>query len=171
MISLNDQVGPLIPAMRRYARALLHDVTAADDLVQDALEKAVSRWHQRRDDSGTRAWLFAIVHNLAVNRMRQAKRRGPHLEMDDAPTASLGHPAEQEDNLRHTDLMRCVDALAEDQRAVLLLIAVEGLSYAEAAKVLDIPAGTVMSRLSRAREKLMSIMDKPVIAPYLRRVK
>ena len=171
MTSLNDQVGPLIPAMRRYARALLHDVTAADDLVQDALEKAISRWHQRRDDSGTRAWLFAIVHNLAVNRMRQARRRGPHLEMDDAPPASLGQPAEQEDGLRHTDVMRCVDALPEDQRAVLLLVAVEGLSYAEAAKVLAIPSGTVMSRLSRAREKLMSIMDKPVTASYLRRVK
>ncbi len=171
MTSLNDQVGPLIPAMRRYARALLHDVTAADDLVQDALEKAISRWHQRRDDAGTRAWLFAIVHNLAINRMRQAKRRGPHVEMDDAPPASLSHPAHQEDGLRHADLVRCVDALAEDQRTVLLLIAVEGLSYAEAAKVLVIPAGTVMSRLSRAREKLMSIMDKPVTAPYLRRVK
>jgi RNA polymerase sigma-70 factor (ECF subfamily) len=157
--------------MRRYARALLHDVTAADDLVQDALEKAISRWHQRRDDAGTRAWLFAIVHNLAVNRMRQAKRRGPHLEMDDAPQASLGHPAEQEEGLRHNDLMRSVDALPEDQRAVLLLIAVEGLSYAEAAKVLAVPSGTVMSRLSRAREKLMSIMDTPVTASYLRRVK
>ncbi len=72
-------VEPLIPALRRYARALMHDVSAADDLVQDCLERGITRWHQRRADGDARAWLFTILHNLAMNRMRQTARRGQHV--------------------------------------------------------------------------------------------
>jgi RNA polymerase sigma factor (sigma-70 family) len=152
-------VEPLIPALRRYARALLRDRSAADDLVQDCLERAISRWHQRRIDGDARSWIFTILHNLAINQLHQKDRRGRHLAIDDVEEATLARPAAQEDGIRHRDLLQALDTLPEDQRSVLLLVSVEDLSYAEAARVLGIPIGTVMSRLSRAREKLLQAMD------------
>ena len=171
-------VEPLIPALRRYARALLRDPADADDLVQDCLERAVSQWHQRRSDGDARAWLYAILHNLAVSQMRRRARRGVHLPVEDAPEASLSVAPSQDEGLRHRDLMAALDALPEEQRSVLLLVTVEGLSYAEAARVLVIPTGTVMSRLSRARDRMVQLMDgavpaerPPLKRPLLRRVK
>jgi len=150
---------PLIPALRRYARSLLRDHAAADDLVQDCLERVISRWHQRRPDGDTRTWVFTILHNLAVNRMRQLQRRGRHVEIDDTVATEFSTLPTQQDGLTHRDLLSGLAALPEDQRSVLLLISVENLSYAEAAKVLDVPIGTVMSRLARAREKLLKSMN------------
>lgn len=169
-------VEPLIPALRRYARSLLRaDASAADDLVQDCLERAITRWHQRRADGDARTWLFTILHNLAVSRLRQAARRGWHVPIDDADEAATARPPTQEAGLRHGELLRALDTLPEEQRSVLLLVSVEDLSYAEAAKVLDVPIGTVMSRLSRARERLQRTMDADAPAsgraPTLRRVK
>jgi RNA polymerase sigma factor (sigma-70 family) len=152
-------VEPLIPQLRRYARSLLGEQTAADDLVQDCLERVIGRWYQRRVDGDTRAWVFTILHNLAVNRMRQHKRRGQHVELDETHEAAFAVLPTQEDGLSHRDLMSGLAALPEDQRSVLLLISVENLSYAEAAKVLDVPIGTVMSRLARGREKLLKSMN------------
>lgn len=168
-------VEPLIPALRRYARSLLHDIAAADDLVQDCLERVIGRWHQRRADGNARTWVFTILHNLAVNRLKQTARHGPHLAIDDASEVVLARPASQDDRLRHRDLLRGLRGLPEDQRSVLLLVSVEDLSYAEAARVLDVPVGTVMSRLSRARENLLRAMEagpqaNPA-APNLRRIK
>jgi RNA polymerase sigma-70 factor (ECF subfamily) len=163
---------PLIPALRRYARALLRDRSAADDLVQDGLERALSRWHQRRAGGDVRSWVFTILHNLAMNRMRQAVRQGTHLPLHDV--AEPGQPPAQEETLRHRDLLRALDDLPEEQRSVLLLVSVEDLSYAEAAKVLDVPVGTVMSRLARGRERLRQAMDgqaAPAEKTHLRRVK
>ncbi len=153
------QVEPLIPALRRYARSLLREPAAADDLVQDCLERVISHWHQRRADGDTRTWVFTILHHLAMNRLRQAKRRGWHGAIEDVNEAVFARPAAQEDALRHRDLLHGLETLAEDQRSVLLLVSVEGLAYAEVAKVLDIPVGTVMSRLARARQKLMQSME------------
>src|SRR5215470_5567236 len=158
---MNDmllQVEPLIPALRRYARALMRNPTAADDLVQDCLERALSRWHQRREGN-TRAWLFTILHNLAVNQFRQSAARGRHVTIDDTNENDFGQDAVQEQKLIYQDVLNKLARLPEDQRAVLLLIAVEDLSYAEAAKVLNIPIGTVMSRLSRARERLQQEIE------------
>ena len=153
------QVEPLIPALRRYARALMRDRAAADDLVQDCLERAVSRWHQRRDGS-VRAWLFTILHNLAVTQFRQATARGRHMPIDDAADEQeLVSAAAQEQRLIYQDVLGKLAKLPEEQRAVLLLVAVEDLSYADAATVLNVPVGTVMSRLSRARERLQQEMD------------
>ncbi|WP_342666340.1 RNA polymerase sigma factor [Muricoccus aerilatus] len=168
-------VEPLIPALRRYARALLRDRVAADDLVQDGLERAIGRWHQRQADGNARSWLFAIVHNLALNRMRQSGRRGPHLPLEAADGVSFGTPA-QEQGLQHRDLVRALQTLPEEQRSVVLLVSVEDLSYAEVAEVLKIPIGTVMSRLSRGRERLRLAMEGAAAAeaagvPHLRRVK
>ncbi|MXP65349.1 sigma-70 family RNA polymerase sigma factor [Roseomonas sp. M0104] len=164
-------IEPLIPSLRRYARALLRDRSAADDLVQDGLERAVSRWHQRRQDGDARSWLFAIVHNLAANRLRQAARRGPHLPLEAAGEAAPGLAPAQEAGLRHRDLLRALAGLPEEQRSVLLLVSVEDLSYAEAARVLGVPIGTVMSRLARGRERLRLAMDGAAGAAHLRRIK
>jgi RNA polymerase sigma-70 factor (ECF subfamily) len=158
---MNDmllQVEPLIPALRRYARALLRNPTAADDLVQDCLERAVGRWHQRREGN-TRSWLFTILHNLAVNQFRQSASRGRHVTIDETNEDDFGQEAVQEQTLMYRDVLDKLAKLPDDQRAVLLLVAVEDLSYAEAAKVLNIPIGTVMSRLSRARERLQQEIE------------
>ena len=152
------QVEPLIPALRRYARALVRNAAAADDLVQDCLERAVSRWHQRRD-SDPRRWLFTILHNLAISQFRQIAARGKHVTIDEANENEFGRNAVQEQQLVYQDVLNKLTKLPDDQRAVLLLVAVEDLSYADAAKVLDIPIGTVMSRLSRARERLQQEID------------
>lgn len=172
MVSL---IEPLIPALRRYARALMRERAAADDLVQDCLERAISRWHQRRQDDNARAWIFTILHNLAMTRLRRSARRPVHVALDDAEATGLAIAAPQEDGLRHRELLAALAQLPDEQRTVLLLVTVEGLSYADAARVLDAPIGTVMSRLSRARERLARLMSAEPRAnmspPYLRSVK
>lgn len=165
-------VEPVIPRLRRYARALLRDENAADDLVQDCLERAIARWHQRRDDGDARSWLFAILHNLAINHLRQASRRGRVVPVEEAGPGTLARPPEQETAIHRADIMAALDRLSEDQRSVLLLVGVEDFAYADAARVLDIPVGTVMSRLSRGRARLREeLAGWPAAVPYLRRVK
>jgi RNA polymerase sigma factor (sigma-70 family) len=175
---MNDMVHliePVIPALRRYARALVRDRSAADDLVQDCLERAVSRWHQRRLDGDPRSWMFTILHNLAISRFRGLKRAPAEVVIDEAPEREVAQMASQERTIEVQDILRCVDQLPEEQRSVLLLVVVEDLSYAQAADVLDIPIGTVMSRLSRARDRLIELMDgagaEQSSTPFLRRVK
>ena len=159
---------PQIPALRRYAWALLRDDEAADDLVQDTLERAIGRWGQRRDGD-LRAWLFAIQRNLFLNGLRQRRSRGAHVSdeaLNDLPAPGIS--PESHAGLR--DILVGLDALPEEQRSILLLVGVEDLSYEQAAKVLDVPIGTVMSRLSRARARLRDFMDNGRSA-VLRRVK
>lgn len=177
--TVNDEmvrlIEPLVPALRRYARALMRERSAADDLVQDCLERAISRWHQRRPNDDARAWIFTILHNLAMTRLRRSAQRPLHVGLDDAEAAALSTAAAQEERLRYRDLLNALALLPDEQRTVLLLVSVEQLSYADAARVLDIPIGTVMSRLSRARERLARLMcaDSPaaVRPPHLRTVK
>lgn len=168
-----EMVEPMIPALRRYARALVRDREEADDLVQDCLERAITRWHQRRTDGSVRAWMFTMLHNLAINRLRRDQRRGRHvsIEADEAPLPGVA--AAQEDGLHHHDLMAALDTLPEDQRQVLLLIALEEMSYAQAAAITGVPLGTVMSRLSRGRERLRALLSGGTRAshPALRRIK
>jgi RNA polymerase sigma factor (sigma-70 family) len=175
MKDLMLRVEPLIPALRRYARALMPDRDSADDLVQDCLERVISRWRLRRAEGDARAWVFTILHNLAINHLKQKTRRGWHIAIEDAGEAAMARPPSQEDSLRRRDIFRALETLSEDQRSVLLLVSVEELSYADTAQVLGIPVGTVMSRLARAREKLMQIMEGervvPLSTPTLRRVK
>ncbi len=161
-----------IPSLRRYARSLTGDAWAADDLVQDTLERACSKWRLWLVGSNLRAWLFTLMHNLFVNQVRSAshRARAQALDIEDvaheliAPDAGLGLAL---------DLQRCLLRLPADQRAVLLLVSVEDMSYEEVAKITAVPIGTVMSRLSRARSRLRELMDGALIpcasaAPALR---
>lgn len=150
-------IEPIVPVLRRYARALMKDRSAADDLVQDCLERAIERWHQRRKDGSPRAWMFTILHNLAMTRLRRSSSRPANIALDDVDERNLSVPAGQEDRLRYQELLQALDRLPEEQRSVLLLVTVEDLSYADTARALDIPIGTVMSRLSRARERLLKL--------------
>jgi RNA polymerase sigma factor (sigma-70 family) len=175
---MNDMmqlIEPLIPALRRYARALTRDRTAADDLVQDCLERVIGKWHLRRADGDARTWIFTILHNLAINRLRQSARRGRHVAIEDVDESAFAHKPSQEDALRHRDLKAALETLSPEQRSVVLLVSVEDLSYAETARVLGVPVGTVMSRLARARDKLLSAMEgdatNSIRRPSLRSVK
>jgi RNA polymerase sigma factor (sigma-70 family) len=174
MADMAHFIEPVIPSLRRYARTFVRDAGAADDLVQDTLERAVSRWHQRRSDGDTRTWLFTILHNLAVNHLNRAARRGRELPLDDVGEPDVAVPSTQEDALRHDDILAAVGQLPDDQRGVLLLVSLEDVSYAEAARILGIPIGTVMSRLARARARLLKLVEeqgKPASdRPYLRSV-
>lgn len=168
-------VEPMTPALRRYARGLLRDATAADDLVQDCLERVIAHWQRRRNDD-PRTWVFAILHNVAVNNLRQRARRGEHLPFDAVDEAALASRPAQEDGLLQQGILAAVGQLPEEQRSVVLLVSIEDLSYAQAAAVLGIPIGTVMSRLSRARERLRQILEHPDASAgrpgtHLRRVK
>jgi len=139
--------------LRRYARSLTRDENQAEDLVQDALVRAYERRSSFRSDGNLRGWLLSILHNTFIDgRRREAveTRRSQRLAEDAVSVA----PAEQEGRVRLQQIMRAFGNLPEEQRAVLHLISIEGLSYQEAAATLDIPIGTLMSRLGRARAAL-----------------
>lgn len=157
----------LIPRLRRYARALVGDRASADDLVQDTLERALAKLHLYRRGTDLRAWLFTVMHNVHVNRVR-ATRPMDMLE-DDMP--ELAQRPAQGDGLLVRDLERALARLPADQRAVLLLVTLEEMSYEEVARALAIPIGTVMSRLSRAREKVRLMMLGQSAAAKLKIVK
>jgi RNA polymerase sigma-70 factor (ECF subfamily) len=149
-----------IPALRRYARALTGDTWAADDLVQDTLERACSKWRLWTAGSNLRAWLFTVMHNLFANQMRRATRQAPGstVDIDEVAHELVApdvHPGQA------MDLQRCLLRLPPDQRAVLLLVSVENMSYADVAKITGVPIGTVMSRLSRGRSRLQALLDAP----------
>ena len=155
-----------IPRLRRYARALLRYVTRADDLVQDTLERALTKYALFRRGTDLRAWLFTIMHNFHINQIRTASYRAVTVEYDDAGMT----PEQTNDPTALRDLAIALEQLAPEHREVLVLVGVEQLTYGEAASVLGVPIGTVMSRLSRARERLATVLSGEA-APYLRRVK
>ena len=148
-----------LPRLRRYARALVGDRAAADDLVQDTLERAWTRIAQWHAGSDLRAWLFSIMHNLRVDQLR---RPGLAIRAIDDADFAVPTRATQSDGLEVIDLETALARLPEEQRAVLLLVALEELRYEDIAATLAIPVGTVMSRLSRGRERLRLILeDRP----------
>jgi RNA polymerase sigma-70 factor (ECF subfamily) len=160
-IPLDDQAAlvALIPRLRRYARALCGDGQRADDLVQDTLERAIGKWSLWRQGSDLRAWLFTIMHNVFVNQIRRASR--DPVPTDPATLAEMDLPGSAvADTLTQVGgIERALARLPEEQREVLLLVALEGMSYEEVARTLDVPAGTVMSRLSRGRARLALLLE------------
>lgn len=158
------RIAECIPRLRRYARVLTGNAGTADDLVQDTLERSWSRLHLWQPGTDLRAWLFTIMHNVYVNRRR--RREPERFEADFEPTAV----GTQEQQLELRDLARALARLPADYREVLLLVAVEEMRYAQIADVLRLPLGTVMSRLSRARAHLHTLMNGEAVPP-LRRIK
>jgi len=158
-----------IPRLRRYARALTGERAAADDLVQDTLERAWTKLRLWRPGSDLRAWLFTVMHNVYVNQVRARASQPPRAHDDEA--LNIPDRARQTDMLEVRDLDIVLSALPEEQREVLLLVALEQLTYEETARALGIPIGTVMSRLSRARERLRRLMVGMPEAAGLRVIK
>ena len=156
--------------LRRFAWSLCRDGNEADDLVQDSLEHALAAWHRRHADGDLRAWLFAIIYNLFVSGRRRQTRRARLLDQAMQGQEGLCPAFGQESAVHCAEVFVQLDSLPEDQRAVLCLVAVEDLSYEEASRVLGVPIGTVMSRLSRARERLRLMAEDRPARPALRRV-
>jgi RNA polymerase sigma-70 factor (ECF subfamily) len=157
-----DGIEAAIPALRRYARALTRDSEAADDIVQDTLVRALRSEHLFYGGD-VRAWLYTILTNLNRNRLRSLSRRPTLAPIKDSDAAISGPEG------GGRDIARALDELAEEQRAALLLVVLEGLSYREVAEVQGVPIGTVMSRLARARMQIKTYLDGE--RPPLRRVK
>lgn len=160
-----------LPRLRRYARALTGDRYHADDLVQDTLERALNKAALWRSGSKLDAWLLTIMHNLFVNQIKAHQRQA--TEALDALPVEPAQRATQGDGLAVRDIHAALALLPLEQRAVLLLVTLDERSYEETARILDIPVGTVMSRLSRARDRLRQLLDatQPATAPALKVVK
>ena len=153
-----------IPGLRRYARALTGNAWVADDLVQDTLERACSKWRLWVPDSDLRAWMFTLMHNLFANDVRRLARQrqaGVQVDLDDVPNELAAPDAGRDLSI---DLQRCLLQLPEEQREVLLLASMEDMRYEDIARVTGAPIGTVMSRLSRARARLQLLLDAPATA-------
>lgn len=165
MTEFRSELGAFTQRLRRYARALRRDPTAADDLVQDTLVRALAREQQWQPGTNLRAWLFTIMHNEHINTVRASARRGGAPVTFDDAVGTVCSSATQTTGLELADLQRALDELPNSQRAVLLLIGLEELGYDEVGKVLGIPVGTVRSRLFRGRAKLRSLMDEPMRLP------
>ena len=148
-----------IPRLRRYARALLRDVDAADDLVQDCLERALARLDNWQSGESPRRWLFTIMHHIFVDQLRKVKRRAEVVMLTLDDSEAMASPAQQADDLASREIVDALQAISADRRAALLMVGVEGFSYAEAANILGVPAGTLMSRIARGREELRALLD------------
>lgn len=164
-----QNLAPHIPRLRRYARALTGDRSRADDLVQDTLERALIKFHLWQPESDLRAWLFTIMHNVYINQLR-SQPAAMTAGLDEEAMQIAVRPT-QGDMLEVRDLQTMLLRLPEEQREVLLLVGLEQMTYAETAGVLGIPMGTVMSRLSRARERLRALFAAGAMHAALKVVK
>ena len=163
-----DELLTWVPRLRRYARALAANRDDADDLVQDTLERAWAKSALWRGVADARGWLFGIMHNLHVDGVRRPRLPTQTLD-DDTPEVAVA--ATQGDRLAVLDLQAALEQLPVEQREIVLLVALEDMTYADVAKTLGIPIGTVMSRLSRGRERLRALMDGRIDSVHLKVVK
>lgn len=154
-----DEIAKHIPRLRRFAVGLTRDRTQADDLVQDTLVKAIANEHQFQDGTNLNAWLLKIMRNNYVSELRRRAVR-PEVTVNDETTLVRAAPASQSDHLELKELERALGTLSSDQRMAILLISLEGLSYEEAAGVMDVPVGTIRSRVSRARQMLRRELEQ-----------
>ena len=157
MDELAHRIGEQMPRLRRYARALLRSEEEADDLVQECVLRALTKRHLWQEGTDLRAWLFTILHNQFVNSVRQRARQGMSVDVSDFDEDTHQVPR-QDKRLELRDLDRALALLPEEQRAVILLVGLEGMAYETAAQVVGVPIGTVRSRLSRGREGLRRLM-------------
>lgn len=166
MDDMREQLIACLPRLRRYARALVGDRTRADDLVQDTVERA---WRHRaswRREGDMRAWLFGIMHNVHVDQLRR-----PVLQTEALDDALPYGQAESQADMTLDEMSRALRTLPDDQRETLLLVVLEELQYDEVAALLNVPIGTVMSRLSRARQRLKAYREGGAQVPALKVIK
>jgi RNA polymerase sigma-70 factor (ECF subfamily) len=148
-----------IPYLRRYARGLTHNVADADDLVQSCLLRALTNMHRFEKNTNLRAWLLTILHNIFIDTVRKRRRARETFEAAGIAADGLSQSANQFHRVQVTELGRAVAQLPPEQRSTLLLVALEDLTYEEAARVTGVPVGTVRSRLSRARQMLLNMVE------------
>jgi RNA polymerase sigma-70 factor (ECF subfamily) len=146
-----------IPRLRRYARALTRNADRADDLVQDTLTRAIAKAHLWQPGTDIRAWLFTIMHNQNVNKVRRAIRDHANVDVDEC--AKLVATTDPTASRQLRELERALAQMLEEQRQVVLLVGLEGMSYEDAAAILNVPIGTIRSRLSRGRDVLRKLLD------------
>lgn len=158
-----------VPALRRYARSLTRNADRADDLVQDCIERAIRKQGLWRPTAPLQSWLFRMLLNIYRNDLRRDRRKGDQIPIDGMLVEPSIQPA-QPGRIALGEISRAIDTLPHDQREALLLVVLEGMSYSEAAEVLTIPIGTLMSRLGRARAALRSLTGTSD-EPRLRTVK
>jgi RNA polymerase sigma-70 factor (ECF subfamily) len=161
VIDFCQNLEAVAPKLRRYARSLTREPVAADDLVQECLVRALEKQHLFKDGTDLRAWLFTILHNQYVNKVRRAVREGTAVQILENEPSLIRDP-NQGSRLELRDLDRALARLPEEQRVVILLIGLEGMGYQQAAKIIGVPTGTIRSRLSRGREMLRRLVG---IAP------
>lgn len=154
-----SEIEHLIPDLRRYAHALTRDRDAGDDLVQDCLERAVAQLHHQKGDGAVRAWLFRILINRHRDLTRRNRRAGHLVPVDDLGLEPA-RAASQDHHMALRETEAAIARLPEDQRCALLLVALQGATVDEAAQALDIPKGTLLSRLARARASLRQMTGR-----------
>lgn len=148
-----------MPALQRFAFTLTRNEDRAYDLVQDCVERCLRKQHLF-DGQNLRSWMFTVCRRVFLNQIRRDKVRGIPVDMDDAPQSKLSIDASQEEQMHYADVVQGFQDLPHNDKVVLSLVAIEGLKYEEAAELLDVPVGTVRSRLSRARTRLRENLDR-----------
>lgn len=154
MLEFSQELALQIPRLRRYARALTHNAAWADDLVQDTLERALRRRWLFRLQGNLTAWLMTILYRLYLNDLARNRR-----QQDDPAATAISEPDSAVEDGALIDMQRALASLSADHRAVIVLVGLEQVSYQEAADILGVPIGTVMSRLTRARSQLRAILS------------
>jgi len=157
MNDFNRRLEREIPRLRRYARALTRNMVLADDLVQETLMRAVHKQHLWQPGTDLRAWLFMIMHNQYVNQVKRIMRDSAIIELNEC-ARSLVATTDPTASRQLRELERALGELPEEQREVILLVGLEGMSYDQAAAILNVPVGTIRSRLSRGRGALRKLL-------------
>ena len=158
MTDFHQRLEEEIPRLRRYARALTRNAVRADDLVQETLVRALRKEHLWQPDTDLRAWLFTIMHNLNVNEVRRAIRDDATVDLENC-SESLTATTDPTASRQLRELDHALAQLPEEHRQVILLVGLEGMSYEDAAAILNVPIGTIRSRLSRGRDVLRKLLD------------
>lgn len=154
------QLVPELPVLRRFARALTGDPALADDLVQDCVERAMLKSHLYDPSRPLRAWLFTMLRNLHVSGLRRGGRSTIIKTVDDLTGGEGAVPAEQEHRLAAGSVSEALSRLSPQHREVIVLVGLEEMSYRDVSEILGVPVGTVMSRLSRAREQMRQMLEE-----------
>jgi len=163
--AVREGLPPLLPRLRRFALVLTLNPADADDLVQAGIERALTRAALFNPEARLESWMFKIMQNMWIDQKRQKQRRGAHVDISEINSmAGSDGRKTVKINAMLNDIRSAVADLPDDQRAVFGLVLVEGESYRDAAEILNIPIGTVMSRLSRARQQVMGTIGWNTLA-------